>query len=548
MPLPSATFSTERTSGVLTRAIKNGRQKQILNKAVFDNTDFRTRLESFTVAGSLTSKSILRIQGLAHNAIERGVDYRRFADSLGPETLKRITSPRVVYSNAINNAYHRARYETSQKIKAVKPFLRYKTFGDEKVRPPHALMNNKVARIDDPFWLINYPPNGHKCRCVAVSATAGDLRRLGLVPKTLQQIETETRTAQIAAGVPPSKIVRPLADPGWRGSYKLGEPGSDALVKLLKKYDSDKYASFITPRKTVSPAVFTQARPIPKGKPFTPISQWEAEEYTRKNFADISNYDGLELGGMRSITKALSDAVRENKLPRFWIAHTAALARNTFASAGPASLNLNPAYLKSNRHFRLMHSAARNVAPYAKKAAEVKLKLAQIEKEIKALKSAIRKKIENNIKWRLGPGYIVLRSALKRLQIDKGVLQGIRSFKREIVGSSVRDIANHEIGHILTGKKAPGVWSASKAAVAAGTVGSLRFLDASNKKLRNKFSRYNFESWMTSDEHRAFRRQWLSEYSEVSLNEYIAESFTAYKRGGRVHPEVRDFIERILNK
>ncbi len=548
MPLPSATFSTERTSGVLSRAIESGRKKQVISKQIFDNVDFRTKLESFTVAGSLTSKSILRIQSLSHNAIARGIDYKRFADSLGPKALKRITSPRVVYSNAINNAYHRARYEGSQKIKAVKPFLQYKTFGDEKVRPNHAILDGKVARQDDPFWLVNYPPNGHRCRCVARALTQGDLRRRGLVSKTLQQIETETRTAQIAAGVPPSKIVRPLADPGWRGSYKLGEPGSDALVKLLKKYDSDKYASFITPRKLVSPAVFTQARPIPKGKPFTPISQWEAEEYTRKNFADISNYDGLELGGMRSVTKALDDAVRDNKLPRFWVSHTAALARHTFASAGPSSLNLNPAYLKSNRHFRLMHSAARNVAPYAKKITEVRLKLGQINKEITALKSAIRKKIENNIKWRLGPGYIILRTALKRLQIDKGVLQGIRSFKRGVVGNSVLDITNHEIGHILTGKKAPGVWSASKAAVAAGTVGSLRFLDASNRKLQNKFARYNFEGWMTSAEHRAFRRQWLSEYSESSLNEYIAESFTAYKRGGRVHPEVRDFIERILNK
>ncbi len=267
MPLPSTTFSTERTSGVLSSALKAGRQKQILDKATFDNTDFRTKLESFTVAGNLTSKSILRIQGLAHDAIARGTDYKQFQEALGPERLKKITSPRVVYENAINNAYHRARYESQQSIKAIKPFLKYVTFGDDRVRPNHAILNGRVAAIDDPFWLINYPPNGHRCRCVARSASAGDVRRAGLVPKTLKQIERDAKSEQIAAGIPRSKLVRPLADPGWRGSFKFGEPASDSLVKLVKKYDPQKYTSYITPKRKVSPKIFAQARAARKRKP-----------------------------------------------------------------------------------------------------------------------------------------------------------------------------------------------------------------------------------------------------------------------------------------
>ncbi len=541
MPLPFGTFSTERTTGVLTAAVNKGRQKQVLEKTIFDNTDFRTKLESFTVAGSLTSKSILRIQSLAHTAIERGIDYKRFAGSLGPETLKRITSPNVVYENAINNAYHRARYETSQKIKGIKPFSIYITFGDQRVRPNHAILNGKVARLDSVFWAINYPPNGHRCRCVARSLSAGDMRRRGLVAKTLPQIEQETRTAQIAAGVAPSKVVRPLADPGWRGSFKLGEPGSEPLVKLLKKYDSKKYASFITPTRTVSPSVFTQVRPIPKGKPFKPVTQWEAEEYTRVNFAQISNYDGLDVAGMQSVTKALGDAVRDNKFGRIHISHSIQLRRGVMASAGPRSLNLNPAYLKSDANFKRVYSAERNRRPYTKARNKIKKDIVEIDRNIKALGSAINKKLTVNPAFKTRPGFAILRADLKRLQVDKAKLLGIRDFKRHNVGNSVRDVVNHEIGHLLSNQKAPGVSSAGKS-------GSLFFLDNKNKLLRNKLSRYNFESWMTSEEHRSFRRQWISERSEVNLNEYVAESFAQFKRGGRVHPDVEDFITRILNK
>ena len=541
MPLPSTVFSTERVSGPLKSAIETGRRKQILEKTVFDNTDFRTRLESFTVAGSLTSKSILRIQGLAHNAIERGTDYKRFAESLGPDTLKNITSPRVVYRNAINNAYHRARYETQQNIKSIKPFLKYVTFGDERVRPNHAILDGKVAREDDAFWSVNYPPNGHGCRCVARAMSLGDVRRAGVTPKTLPQIEQETRTQQIAAGVAPSKVVRPLADPGWRGSFKLGEPGSDAIIKEIKKYDSARYSSFITPQKTVSPEVFTQVRPIPVGKPFKAISQFEAEQYARLNFAKVSNFDGLELSGMNSTIRALHDAAAGQNLGRFYIAHSIPLERNVFASAGAGGINLNPAYLKSDNHFRRVYGAAGNVAPYTKKRAAIKRTVAELDKEIAAIRESLKRRTAVNPAFKNHSGYSVLRAELKRAQVDRAKLLSIRDFKRHNIGNSVRDVVNHEIAHILTAQKTPGVWSASKSE-------ALRYFDLTNQRLKNKFARYNFEGWMASAEHRAFRRQWLSEYSEKSLNEYIAESFAQWKRGGRVHPEVKRFIEEILIK
>jgi SPP1 gp7 family putative phage head morphogenesis protein len=43
--------------------------------------------------------------------------------------------------------------------------LRYKTKEDSRVRPSHALLDNKVWDIDDPVWQKIYPPIDYGCRC-----------------------------------------------------------------------------------------------------------------------------------------------------------------------------------------------------------------------------------------------------------------------------------------------------------------------------------------------------------------------------------------------
>jgi len=43
--------------------------------------------------------------------------------------------------------------------------LQYQTVGDDRVRPAHALLNGIIKPKDDPFWKINFPPNGWLCRC-----------------------------------------------------------------------------------------------------------------------------------------------------------------------------------------------------------------------------------------------------------------------------------------------------------------------------------------------------------------------------------------------
>lgn len=47
-------------------------------------------------------------------------------------------------------------------------YLQYRTAGDERVRPAHAMLNGITLPQSDSFWDKYYPPNGWNCRCTVV--------------------------------------------------------------------------------------------------------------------------------------------------------------------------------------------------------------------------------------------------------------------------------------------------------------------------------------------------------------------------------------------
>lgn len=46
--------------------------------------------------------------------------------------------------------------------------LQYRTVNDDKVRDEHRVLHDIVLPVEDEFWKQYYPPNGWRCRCVAV--------------------------------------------------------------------------------------------------------------------------------------------------------------------------------------------------------------------------------------------------------------------------------------------------------------------------------------------------------------------------------------------
>lgn len=51
-------------------------------------------------------------------------------------------------------------------------WLEYRTAGDERVRQAHQVLSGVCLPKDDAFWTEFYPPNGWRCRCVAVEVLA----------------------------------------------------------------------------------------------------------------------------------------------------------------------------------------------------------------------------------------------------------------------------------------------------------------------------------------------------------------------------------------
>lgn len=72
---------------------------------------------------------------------------------------------RTNFDTAANGAYHAARWHEIQEYSDIFPYLKYVTMMDELVREEHAELEGTIARVDDAFWSVYYPPNGYNCRC-----------------------------------------------------------------------------------------------------------------------------------------------------------------------------------------------------------------------------------------------------------------------------------------------------------------------------------------------------------------------------------------------
>lgn len=119
----------------------------------------------------------------------------------------------------------------------------YNTVQDNRVRELHAAMHNITLPKDHPFWLINYPPNGFNCRCVAVPTF--DKRKLILPPAGLQADEgfrwnpgvvlSEPQFAKITTDVRQGKISK--AQRAINKLTKIGAPtqGLQRAVNAKKK-------------------------------------------------------------------------------------------------------------------------------------------------------------------------------------------------------------------------------------------------------------------------------------------------------------------------
>ena len=166
-----------------TDALRYAREKKVVLPEEFYLLDLNARQYATTVSRLASLDQIRTVINLSNKAIEDGSTFQDFKKSieengieLSPHHLENI------FRTNIQNAYAHGIWTQQQENKTNRPYLRYSSLTDSRVRPSHLALNNIIRHIDDSFWYTYYPPNGYLCRCGVDALTEAQAKRLGITP------------------------------------------------------------------------------------------------------------------------------------------------------------------------------------------------------------------------------------------------------------------------------------------------------------------------------------------------------------------------------
>ena len=154
--------------------------REIMTRSTFNALSSDLRGFAFTVARVTERETLATIRGALERAIETGdLTRREFVNQVRDLSGLTKTHLETVFTNNLHSAYNAGRRESQFSLPSVK-MLRWKTVGDSKVREEHRALEGFTAPKTDPFWKSNYPPAGHRCRCIALSISDRQVRRSGI--------------------------------------------------------------------------------------------------------------------------------------------------------------------------------------------------------------------------------------------------------------------------------------------------------------------------------------------------------------------------------
>lgn len=158
--------------------------------------------KSFTVAKAARLEILHDIRSELTRALEQGLTERDFSRALEPRLKARgwwgrqvivdaqgnaerveLGSPwrlKTIYRTNMQTAYMAGRHQDFAANTDRRPYWQYIAVMDERTRPAHRALHQRVFRHDDPIWEHFYPPNGFNCRCRVRALSARDVQRQGL--------------------------------------------------------------------------------------------------------------------------------------------------------------------------------------------------------------------------------------------------------------------------------------------------------------------------------------------------------------------------------
>ena len=82
--------------------------------------------------------------------------------------LYNINYLQAEYQPAVQAGHHARNWSKFVEQAHIFPNLKYRTVGDDRVRPKHKALDGAIAPINSTFWDKYYPPNAWRCRCGVV--------------------------------------------------------------------------------------------------------------------------------------------------------------------------------------------------------------------------------------------------------------------------------------------------------------------------------------------------------------------------------------------
>lgn len=183
----------------------------------------------FTVAGAQTQALVKDFHEAVDDAVAKGqtieqfrADFDRIVKDHGwSYNGSRGWRSRVIFDTNMSTAYAAGRWQQIQRVKKMRPYLRYVHLeGQKHPRPLHESWHGLILEADDPWWQTHYPPNGWFCHCTVMSLSERDLSRYGWKVGKAPEVRMEERTVRLSDGSLRTVEVPEGVDPGF--AYRPG--------------------------------------------------------------------------------------------------------------------------------------------------------------------------------------------------------------------------------------------------------------------------------------------------------------------------------------
>ena len=199
-------------------------QKGVIRYGDFKKLKEWYRPLAFSVAGYTELEILNQFLEELKAAVEKGTTKEQFKASMDQFLEERGYDGRtpdhadLIFRQNMLTAYSVGHYQqmTDPDVMGRRKYWQYQTAGDGHVRESHAAMDGRVFPANSPVWDIWYPPNGFGCRCMVVSRTEEQVRRMGLtVEKTLPDTRSPD-TGETEALLPDPKFRTNPAKAEWK--------------------------------------------------------------------------------------------------------------------------------------------------------------------------------------------------------------------------------------------------------------------------------------------------------------------------------------------